>query len=54
MIDLIGTVVDVGTAETLYTGRLVEVNEDEIYLETESGWVTVPIDRVAFVRAKED
>ena len=52
MIDLIGTVVEVGTVEAVYEGRLIEVNEDEIYLESDSGWVVVPIERVAYVRKK--
>jgi hypothetical protein len=54
MIDLIGTVVEVGTGEALYVGKLVEVNEYEIHLESESGWVVVPIERIAFVRPKEE
>jgi hypothetical protein len=54
MIELIGTIVEVGTLETIYEGKLVEVNEQEIYLESESGWIVIPIDRVAFVRAKEE
>jgi ribosome maturation factor RimP len=53
VIELIGTVVEVGTGEAVYEGRLVEVNEDEIYLESESGWVVVPMERVAYVRKKE-
>jgi len=54
MIQLIGKVVEVGTAETIYTGKLVEVNEDEVYLEAEHGWITVPIERIAFIREKEE
>lgn len=53
MIDLIGTIVEVGTGEALYVGKLVEVNEHEIHLESESGWVVVSIERIAFVRPKE-
>ena len=53
MIDLINTVVEVGTVEAIYEGRLVEVNEEELYLESESGWVVVPLERVAYVRKKE-
>ena len=52
MIELIGTVVEVGTVEAVYEGKLVEVNEQEIYLETNSGWVVVPMERVAYVREK--
>ena len=54
MIDLIGKIVEVGTAETIYIGKLVEVNDEEVYLESESGWVTVAIDRIAFIRERED
>ncbi|MBI5849154.1 MAG: hypothetical protein HZB31_14615 [Nitrospirae bacterium] len=54
MIDLIGTIVEVGTGEALYVGKLVEMNEYEIHLEAESGWVVVPIERIAFVRPKEE
>ena len=53
MIDLIGKIVEVGTVETLYIGKLIEINENEVHLETESGWLVVPVDRVAFVREKE-
>ncbi len=54
MIELINTVVEVGTVETVYEGRLVEVNENEVYLEGESGWIVIPIERVAYIRAKEE
>lgn len=53
MIDLIGKIVEVGTVETLYYGKLIEINENEVHLETESGWLVVPMDRVAFVRERE-
>ena len=54
MTDLIGTIVEVGTGEALYVGKLVEVNESEIHLEAESGWIVVPIERIAFVRPREE
>lgn len=54
MVDLIGKIVEISTVEMLYTGRLVEVNENEAYLESESGWITVPIDRIAFIREKKE
>ena len=53
MTDLIGKVVEVGTVETLYYGTLIEVNENEVHLQTDAGWLVVPLDRVAFVREKE-
>ncbi len=54
MIELIGKMVEVGTPETTYLGKLAEVNEEEVYLETEAGWVVVPIDRIAYIREPED
>lgn len=54
MIDLIGTIVEVGTGEAIYTGKLVEINEFELHLESESGWIVVPLERVAYVRSKEE
>ena len=51
--ELIGRTVEVGTAETVYIGRLVEVNETEVYLQTDSGWMVVPVERVAYVRESE-
>jgi hypothetical protein len=48
--ELIGKIVDVGTVETVYTGILIEVNENEIYLQSDSGWMTIPVERVAYVR----
>lgn len=52
MIDLIGLLVQVGTGEAVYEGKLVEINEFEIHIESDSGWVVIPMDRVAYVREK--
>jgi len=53
MMDLIGKIVEVGTGDCLYTGKLVEVNEEEVHLEAESGWIVIAVDRVTFIREKE-
>jgi hypothetical protein len=53
VVDLIGKIVEVGTVETLYVGTLIEINENEVHLETESGWLVIPNERIAFVREKE-
>jgi hypothetical protein len=53
MQDLVGKIVEVGTVETLYYGKLIEINENEVHLQTESGWLVIPMERVAFVREKE-
>ncbi len=54
MIELIGKMVEVGTAETIYSGILVEVNEEDVYLEADAGWIVVPVEKVAFIREKEE
>jgi len=54
MEDLIGRIVVVITAETTYMGRLVEINEEEVYLESESGWIVVPVERIASIREPDD
>ncbi len=50
MTELIGKLVEVGTGETVYRGKLVEINEEDIYLESESGWLVGPVEKVAFIR----
>jgi hypothetical protein len=54
MIELIGRIVEVGTGETVYTGKLIEINEEDVYLESESGWIVVPVEKVGFIREKEE
>jgi len=53
MIDLIGKFVIVETAETMYAGKLIEVGEEEVHLETEMGWVVIPVQRVTAIREKD-
>lgn len=50
MIDLVGKIVEVETGDMTYTGRLIEIGEDDVYLESESGWIVIPVDRIAFIR----
>ncbi len=51
MIELLGKEVEVITADIVYKGVLIEVGENEIYLQSRDGWITVPVDKVADVRA---
>jgi hypothetical protein len=53
MIDLIGKTVIVETPETTYTGKLVEIGEEEVHLESEMGWVVIPVNRIASIKEKE-
>ena len=53
MTDLIGKIVEVGTVETLYVGKLIEINDNEVHLETDSGWLVITNERITFVREKK-
>ncbi|MEW6674664.1 MAG: hypothetical protein AB1348_01365 [Nitrospirota bacterium] len=50
MIDLVGKIVKVETGDIVYTGRLIEVGEDDVHLESETGWIVIPINRIVFIR----
>jgi hypothetical protein len=52
MIELIGKNVVVETIETIYEGNLVEVNEEEVHLESESGWLVIPLQKVINIYSK--
>ena len=54
MQNLVGKTVVVDTFETTYTGRLVEVGDQEVYLQSDTGWMVIPIDRVTNIKEKED
>jgi len=54
VIDLVGKIVEVVTQETIYTGKLIEIGDNEVHIESESGWVVIPVDRIAIIREKED
>lgn len=53
MIDLLGKYVEVIANGITYTGKLVEIGEEDVYLEAESGWVVIPVERVAVIRERE-
>lgn len=54
VIDLVGKIVDVETPDVIYTGKLIEVSEVDVHLESESGWIVIPVDRIVLIREKED
>lgn len=54
MRELVGKIVEVHAADMVYTGKLVEIGEEDVYLESESGWVVVPVGTVAFIKEKEE
>jgi hypothetical protein len=53
MIELIGRLVTVETVETMYTGKLIELGEEEVHLESETGWVVIPVERITSIREKD-
>lgn len=50
MQELIGKEVEVNTMEITYRGRLVEIGEEEIHLESDQGWITIQVDRVVDIK----
>lgn len=54
MIELLGKYVEVIANEITYMGKLVEIGEEEVYLESESGWVVIPVEKVAVIKQKEE
>ena len=53
MNELIGQIVEVSANYITYTGKLVEISETEVHLETDSGWVVIPVEQVSAIRAVE-
>jgi len=54
LIELMGRRVVVEANGITYTGRLVEIGETEVHLETESGWITLQTDHVVDIREAGD
>lgn len=53
LFDLIGKFVRVETAETMYSGKLIEVGEDEVHLESDMGWLVIPVERIVSIHMNE-
>ncbi len=53
MVDLVGKIVDVETPDMVYTGKLIEIEEEDVHLESESGWIVVPVDRIINIKEKD-
>lgn len=51
MHELIGKKVEVQTTDMLYKGILIEVSETDVNLQSETGWIVVPLDRVVNIKA---
>lgn len=48
--NLVGKVVEVTANDITYTGRLVEMGEAEVYLESDLGWIVIPTNQIASIR----
>jgi hypothetical protein len=49
--DLTGKIVVVEAEDGItYTGKLIEIGEEEVYLEGEMGWIMIPVERIADIR----
>jgi hypothetical protein len=53
MHELIGKEVEVQTIEIIYRGKLIEIGESDIYLQSDYGWITIPIEKIADVKLVE-
>ncbi len=53
MQELTGKHVEVIAEGIIYRGILKELGEDEIYLESESGWIVIPMEKVADIKAAD-
>lgn len=54
MIDLVGKIVNVEASGITYTGRLVEIGETEVHLESDLGWVVVPVENITSITEKQN
>lgn len=54
MFDLTGKMVEVEAHGIVYRGKLVEVNETEVHIETDGGWIVVMNQDITAVRSVED
>lgn len=50
MHELIGKEVEVKTTETLYMGVLINIEENDVYLQSETGWIVVPLEKVVDIK----
>ncbi len=49
---LIGQEVEVTSDGMLYRGRLIEVSETDVFLQSELGWIQLSVEKVTDIRPK--
>ena len=52
LMGLIGQEVEVMSDGMLYSGRLIEVSETEVFLQGELGWIQISIEKVTEIRPR--
>jgi len=53
MQDLTGKEVVVHTTETIYRGKLIEMGQEELYLQADDGWIMIPVEKIAMIKEAE-
>ncbi|MBI4682297.1 MAG: hypothetical protein HY757_04260 [Nitrospirae bacterium] len=51
MQELTGREVEVSTYDTVYRGILIEVGEADVHLQSESGWLVIPVEKIVDIKA---
>ncbi len=51
MQELTGKEVEVTTFDTVYRGILIEVGEVDVHLQSESGWIVIPVEKIVDIKA---
>jgi len=54
LLDLIGTYVEVTANDIVYAGKLVEIGEEDVFIEAASGWIVIPLKNVAAIKKKAE
>lgn len=54
MHNLVGKTVVVETFEITYTGTLVEIGDEEVYLQSDTGWIVIPTERITNIQEKDN
>lgn len=53
MQELTGKEVEVTTFDTVYRGILIEVGQIDVHLQSESGWIVIPVGKIVDIKAVE-
>ncbi len=54
MNSLAGRFVEIYANDIIYKGRLMEMTEDEVYIESEMGCIVIPVDSIGYIKAIDE